>query len=613
MAGGALRTNLSEVTRRVRLFGNIVGWVLGDVYRNAKGQFVLIFALSVLGVIARLGVIAVLMTFVHAQTSGRPVVVGGFELPSDTGFWTLTLWGGLVLVLSVVTGLANYLAEVRNFRLAREAMDRAVDRTLAVVAAGQSRPLTVWANEGMKAMARKVVMGDGMMLARSVLLIGGVTVSVTTFVIAVVALFILNAQLTAILAPVFLIYAVPFYKLNRAVVNASRDYDDRRLERAHVLGRLLTFASQTHYPGVTRPVWTDLYQADSSVSGAMDAFRGIIMPRRRVAFLQDVFLGVVLLVLLVVFGSFLVSDELAWLPFVSYFVALRFAITGMGGTATMVTAVNRFVPQLHRLKEFSSLDVEAAAVGIDEDAKLWTFHAVGPELDESAPSATPQPGDVVACIDACPTDSYCLVEFCQRLLGTTDRRKCSLLLGAMFFCGNVRSFPGLSIGHILTGEKEPNASTVDEAKRVLQRFGVLNEIEALPLGMETTLGPESTEGLSPLCLYALCLAPGVRSSRQYFVLDWRPLGRMDSEARQAVFEVLSDRIVMLVSKRTPADLFSQGSLVVVLDESKISGIGGVEWFNRVVRDYLPGGRYAMVAGGAGDGSLTDEEELVDDL
>ncbi len=57
MAGRALYTNLSQVTRRVRLFGNIVGWVLGDVYRNAKGQFVLIFALSVLGVIARLGAI----------------------------------------------------------------------------------------------------------------------------------------------------------------------------------------------------------------------------------------------------------------------------------------------------------------------------------------------------------------------------------------------------------------------------------------------------------------------------------------------------------------------------------------------------------------------------
>ncbi len=581
MAGGALHTNLSQVTRRVRLFGNIVGWVLGDVYRNAKGQFVLIFALSVLGVIARLGVIAVLVTFVQAQTSGKPVVIRGFELPSDTGFWTLTLWGGSVLLLSVATGLANYLAEVMNFRLARAAMDRAVDRTLAVVAAGQSRPLAVWANDGMKGMARKAVMGDAMMLARSVLLIGGATVSVTTFVIATVALFILNAQLTAILAPVFLIYAVPFYKLNRAVVNASRDYDDRRLERARVLGGLLAFASQTQYPGVTRPVWAELYQADPSVSGSMDAFRGIIMPRRRVAFLQDVFLGVILLLLLVVFGSFLVSDELAWVPFISYFVALRFAITGMGGTAAMVTAVNRFVPQLNRLKEFSSLDVEAAAVGIDEDAKLWTFHAVERGLEGSAPSAKPQPGDVVACIGACPTDSYRLVEFCRRLLGTTNRTKCNHLLGAMFYCGNVRSFPGLSIVQLVTGEKEPDATTVDEAKGVLERLGVLDEIEALPSGMETTLGPESTEGLSPLCRYALCLAPGVRSSRQYFVLDWRPLGRMDSEARQAVFEFLSDRVVLLLSKQPPSTLLSHTSLAIVMDDSKIRGIGHTSWFKGI--------------------------------
>lgn len=88
---------------------------------------------------------------------------------------------------------------------------------------------------------------------------------------------------------------------------------------------------------------------------------------------------------------------------------------------------------------------------------------------------------------------------------------------------------------------------------------------------------------------------------------------MDSEARQVIFECLSDRIVMLVSKRTPADLLSQASLVVVLDGSTISGIGDAEWFKRVARDHLPGGRDAVVAGGAGAGLLTDEEELVDDL
>ena len=607
MAGRALQTNLSQVTRRVRLFGNIISWMGTDIRRNAKGLYGVIFALSVLGVFARLGAIGSFMVYVNAQLTAQPIVLGGVELPSDTGLWTLLLWGGTALVLALATGTFTYLADVTSFRMAREAMRRVVDRAMAIVAAGQTRPLTMGNQLGLTRATRKALTGDAMMYMRAMLVLGGVATPLVTFIVFVVVLFLLNLQLTLILAPVLVIYTVPFYALNRAVATASRSFEERRLHRAGVLTRLLNFASQTQYPGISRPVWTELYQADPSASGAMDAFRGIILARRRVAFLQDGFFGVILLVMLVAFGSFLLSDELAWVPFLFYFVMLRFAVTGMAGTAAVVTAVNRFAPQLNRLKEFASLDVEAAAVGIDEDAKFWTFHAAQPGLEGSAPSAKPQPGDVVACLDACPTDSYRLVEFCRRLLGTTSRRKCNRLLGAMFYCGDVRSFPGLPIVQILTGEKEPDATTVDEAKRVLERFGVLKEIEALPAGMETTLGPESTEGLSPLCLYALCLVPGVRSSRRYFVLDWKPLARMGSEARQAVFELLSDRIVMLVSMGAPADLISQASLVVVLDESTISGIGDAQWFGALGDESQRQSQLVGLASG-----LVEEED-VDDL
>ncbi len=116
-------SQIVQVVKKVRLFGEVVGWVLGDVYQHAKGLLGVIFAPNVLGVFARLGVIAVLMTFVQAQTSGKPVVLRGFELPSDPELGILMLWGSAVLLFSLATGSANYLAEVMNFRLAREAMD----------------------------------------------------------------------------------------------------------------------------------------------------------------------------------------------------------------------------------------------------------------------------------------------------------------------------------------------------------------------------------------------------------------------------------------------------------------------------------------------------------
>lgn len=607
MAGRALQTNLTQVTRRVRLFGNIVGWFLTDIRRNAKGLFVIIFALSVLGVFARLAAIGSFMIYVNAQQKSQPIILGGVELPSDTEWPTLLLWGSAVLGLAITTGIATYLANVATFRMAREAMRRVVDRAMTVVAAGQTRPLPVADGVTVTAASRKALMGDAMMFMRAMLVFGSVAVPLVTFCVSIGVLFKFNAQLTLILAPVLVIYVVPFYRLNRTIAKASRAYEQRRQRGAGVLGRLLTFASQTQYPGITRPAWADLHRSEPKGQSPMDAFRWIILSRRQVSALQDVFLGVVLFALLIVFGLFLASDRVAWMPLLVYLIALRYAIQGMGQTASAVVTINRFAPQILRLKGFASLDVEAAGVGIDEEAKLWTFHAAQPGLNGSAHSAKPQPGDVVACIDGCPIDSYRLVEFCRRLLGTANRRKCNRLLGAMFYCGDVRSFPGLSVVQLLTGEREPSATTVDEAKRVLDRFGVLHEIEALPSGMETTLGPESTEGLSPLCRYALCLVPGVRSSRQYFVLDWKPLARMGSEARQAVFQLLSDRIVMLVSIGAPVDLLSQASLVVVLDESTISGIGDAQWFGALEDESQRRLQSVETASGL------DEEEDVEDL
>ena len=613
MSVASFSANVSQATRRGRLFGNIIFWMMMDIRRSAKGLYGRIVAFSVLSVCARLGAIGSFMVYVNAQLKAQPIVLAGVELPSDTGLWTLLIWGSAAFLLASATGLSTYLADVTSFRMSREAMRRVVDRAMVIIAAGQNRPLAMGDQFGLTKATRKALTGDALMYMRAMLVLGGVAIPLTTFVVAAAVLMKLNLQLTLILVPVLMIYVIPFYALNRAVATASRSYEECRQHRAGVLTRLLDFASQTQYPGVTRPVWTELYQADPSVRGSMDAFRGIILARRRVAFLQDGFFGVILLVILVAFGSFLLSEDFAWIPVLAYFVALRFAVTGMGGTAAVVTAVNRFAPQLNRLNEFLSLDMEAAAVGIDPEAKSWTFRTAGPGLDGSALSVKPQPGDFIACIDPCPTDSYRLIEFCQRLLGTSNQTKCNRLLGAMFYCGDVRSFPGLPIVQILTGEREPEATTIDQAQRVLERFGVLNEIKALPLGMQTILTPESTDGLSPLCRYALCLVPGVRSSRQYFVLDWKPLARMGSEARQVVFDNLSDRIVMLISKRTPVDLLSQASLVVVLDESTISGIGDTDWFNRVARDHHPDRRETVVAGVAGDGLSTIEDETLDDV
>ena len=609
MSVAGMSANLSQATRRVRLFGNIISWMVTDLRRSAKGLYSLIVAFSVLGVFARLGAIGSFMIYIHAQQTGLPIVLGGVQLPSDTGLWTLVLWGSAALVLALAAGVSTYLADVTTFRMARKAMRRVVDRAMAVVAAGQARPLALGNQLGLTKAARKALTGDAMMFMRAMLVFGGVAVPLVTFGVAIVVLFWLDSQLTLILLPVLVIYAIPFYGLNRAIATASRSYEERRQNRAGILTQLLKFASQTQFPGIARPAWSDLSRTEPKGRSSVDAFRGIILLRKRVLLLQDAFFGVVLFVLLIAFGRFIATDEVAWEPLVWYLIALRFAVQGMGQTASAAIRITRFSPQIQRLKQFTAVNTQEPAEHA-KDGQAWTFSSSEPVLPGSQRSAAPVAGDVVACIDPGPIDSFCLVELCSRLLGTTNSKKCRRLIDDMFYCGDVRDFPELSIRQPLTGQMNPDPKSVNEAKRVLEHLGVLKEIEALDAAPRTTLSSDSIKALSPLCRYAICLAPGLASQRRYFVLDWKPLSRMDVQTQQAIVELLSDRIVVFVtSAQIPDELLSHVSLVIVLDGSAIRGIGDAQWY-RSLTDRSRGHLQLVGAGGTLDQS--DDEEIDDD-
>ena len=73
MSVAGMSANLSQAARRVRLFGNIVSWMVTDIRRSAKVLYALIVAFNVFGVFARLAAIGSFMTYVHAQQTGQPL------------------------------------------------------------------------------------------------------------------------------------------------------------------------------------------------------------------------------------------------------------------------------------------------------------------------------------------------------------------------------------------------------------------------------------------------------------------------------------------------------------------------------------------------------------
>lgn len=609
MSANSIKAQLAIAAQKVRLFGDIIFWMLTDLWQNAKQLSFSIIGFSIASVFTRLGIIGILMIFVKAQTEDKPIIIRGYEIPSDTSFATLALWGGCVLIFATATGIFSYTAEALAFRLSRRAMARATDKALTVIAAGQTHSLSLWANGEMKSISRKAMIGDSMMLMRAMLVLGGIAVPLITLCIAAIALFWLDTKLTLFLMPVIAIYAIPFYLLNRGIATASLEYEKRRLVRSREIHKILDFASQTQYPGNLRPVWADYLKADPSTEAAIDSFRVIILSRRKMAMLQDILYGVILCVLLIVFGSFLLADKITWLPLLWYLLALRYAMTGMNGTASLVIALNRFAPQIKRLKQFITFEIpDGSEEVVSQPTKPLCIQAIEPKLDGSMNSASPQAGEIIACIGAANVNSYYVRDFCEKLLGNSKQSRS--MIKDLVYCGDVKVIPQLRICELATGKSDPDSSTIKSAESALNRLGVLSEIQNLPKGMDTVFSESVAENISAACRYAICLASALSSSRKYIILDWRPLSRIQEAGRKKILDALADRVVVLVFINGQGYQVSNATLVVVMDETAVRGIGDLHWYKRLASSDSPKGGNDVLAGVAGD---SFEDDLLDDL
>ena len=598
-----------KVVLKLKIFGEIIGWVLGDLYKHAKGLLSVIFILNVIGVITRLGVIAIFITFVHAQTKGEPVIIRGFELPTDTGAMTLSLWGLLIVGLAVTTGAISYIVEVISFKLARDTMDRRMNSAMTVLAAGQSKPLNLsWGEDEMKLTSRKLLTGDPIMLARAVLILAMLMIPITTFLVATIVLLFLDAKLTLILCPLLLLYAIPFYKLNRVVATASRNYEECSVERSRMLGKLLQFATQTQYPGIDRPAWAYAYPTDPSVRNVIHAYRSIILSRRRIGFMQDIFMGLSLAAALVVFGVFLNTGKLAWVPFLSYFLALRYSVLSMGQIAVLVTAVTRFIPQLRRLKEFTSFELNQSG---DQQHKpqdhVITLRPRKPLIDGTIEQLNLAPGDVLFCFQPVPADAYSLKEFSEQLIAEPALSKS--LLNDAFLRGDLCSFPSLTIAQIVTGSHSPTKVDIHACEQVLNSCGVLDELTDLDKGMQTIMTPMIQQTLSQECQFAMCLVPGLRSNKKYFLLSWRAMLTMHEESRAKILSIMSDRVVLLLSNSLTKWLPPEASHALLMDNTGLRGIGDSQWFKAAVEQRLAAASYRE-APVIDYSDLTDEDEMM---
>ncbi len=580
----------ATILRRLRAFRRIHGWLIQDMLRQDCPRFPLAICLSIGGVAAQALSYVTVLFYVRGRINEEPVVLWNLSIPSEGTTPILLAWGGVAVGLAAMAAVVCYLGDSMSFTVARRYAEYGAGRVLAIVARPQ--PIKVPTDiDGPSTAPRFVlrVLGSGMNAQiRLIMAVVNVVSPLIMLVVAGVALFAISVPMTLVMGTVMLVFAVPFYWINKSVVRAARarELHGRRVGRTVV--RLVTAIMQTRYTNGRDLQWGETFVGGRDLQQNLQALRGILVLKRQIDPIRELTFGVVLLVLLVMFGRAAEGGTISWDLLLAYLVALRWSMGSFTRVAASVTAMTRLLPLVARYVDFRRVN-ERRAVDTPEPTRHsgetfdWPLSLC--VADDALPESLAQ-------LDLNPGDSVCVVypeevargtfsRFCDRLTRRSQHAGADLNRHALFQAAAAPP-PLFTLRETIAGGGSLDAAQRDAVLRLLTETGVMGEFGKLEAELETVVDLDLAEHLSRRLAFMLGIMHGLVEHTPFVVLSGASLGRLSAKDRVQLLGLFQDRVVLVLFETLPTSAPGGMDHTIVIGENGIRGMGGRKWHRSIL-------------------------------
>lgn len=564
-----------QARRNLGAFAAAYAWLLRDLIAFSRPRVAAVIALNLFGVALQWAVLGGVLLFVAKLTGEggafQAPLLGGLDLPVDASLSLITGWGAVILVLVVGAAFSTYGAEAIGFETARRYVGRsgqAILRTTLTARTGADH------GEPPARQLQRVLARDQTMILRALLVVQRSLRSFLMVGIAVIVLALINPVLTTVVVVVAAFFALPYYLINRRVVEAAASLEYRSAGARVSILRLVDHATAREpNPEIVRTV-SDSYSADTAIADRWSALREILLGRQRTTAVMSALLGSCLVAIVVAFGLIIARGGASWVAALTFLLALNLASGAFIQLAGEVTAANRFLPHLQNLISFTErLEAGSTAVGdnlapSERTGALSAVIAPHPALADSERELPLTAGTRALCVSPQALDRLNLHALVSRLVAGSVTQA-QRLREAAFFYGDSSSLPGVSARALLG----------DHGARALDELGLGDEIDRLPDGDSTVLTPEVQDRLSGFLRYVLGVVEGVE--HELIVLGWASFSRLSSHERGRLLEILQRRPVLFVTTRAPRRQPAEATHTIVLTERGIAGMGDARWYQSI--------------------------------
>ena len=554
----------------LRRYVGVIGWIVRDGVWRYKKAAAMALAADFLGVTCQVGAIGQIVYYAQGLAKGTTIQVLGEGYAVRESVPLLILFGAGVFVALTVSGGMIYFSNTTILRVWRDYAGFCANRVFLLVAQRRSLAWTagrIASDRDVQYLASR----DARFCSFALRVMLNAAIPTLTFLVAFATLVHLNLVLSLLLG-VLVVAALPFiYRASESGALSSTAFEEYgeqvRKEQASMLRGLRGVA----IPAGADDRWIRASLESDANRRHLEAFCHRIIVSQRSMVVINMVLAVGLPLILVFFGYQAIRTGAEWGVVLTYVVAVRYCVTNLRTTGTMLTNLNRFYPQIRRYRDFVTA-LSAPSEPAPPPPASWPLEVETAGITDSMPTCEFRPGRRVHLLAPGPLNRYTLPFLADCLLSPGDDGLEAVLEHAYF--ASARFFwPPVSVrGFLRLGPDEDlDALPVEALLRERLRA-------ALPADLDKPVDEAAWEKTDPGTRFELAVLAAVRSECPWVFLDAQGLSALDPHTREHLLAQLNDRFVVAVSSGETETLGCFGEdVVAVTDGRRLVGLGSVQW------------------------------------
>ncbi len=346
----ALAVNLKETSKRIQRVLSLNSYAIELCYSVLGPKVILPGFFGLIGIFFQIFAIGLVFSFMKNQAlPGRATKILSFlhvdiiQLSFEQLAAVVSI---IVLLLLIFSAIANFLHQKLSIVYACR-----VEQDVLSDLINKSQKFDLFVIEKIRGFSYKsifsrVLFGDTRGLNRVLQMAMTTAIPVFSFVASGLFLVYLNWKLSLMMTPLIILYLIGIFFVNAKAIEASRKFDPINAEtKKEALISILNRNKELSNELLSKPSYKDYFLS----------YHDIVIVAHRSSLVNDVFIALSLS--LIFFGATRFSEGInkAFLAeMVLYLIALRYGVTFLKQFFGKFSTMNRFYPQITRLKHFQN-------------------------------------------------------------------------------------------------------------------------------------------------------------------------------------------------------------------------------------------------------------------